>query len=101
MSKTIFVGNLDYQVTDSDLRQLFQQYGTVDSVQVIIDRDTGRSRGFGFVDMRNDQEADAAIRDINGQAMNGRPLTVNEARKRAGRANTGERPGYGGRRRSA
>jgi cold-inducible RNA-binding protein len=90
MGKTIFVGNLSHRVTDSDLRAVFQQYGTVESAQVITDRNTGRSRGFGFVQMPNDQEAQAAISEISGQVMNGRALIVNEARERRGR--TGIRP---------
>ena len=97
MGKTIFVGNLRHRVTDSDLREVFKQYGTVESAQVITDRDTGRSRGFGFVEMPNDQEAQAAISEISGQVMNGRALIVNEARELTGR--TGIRPSkYGGRR---
>jgi cold-inducible RNA-binding protein len=82
MSKKIFIGNLSFLVKDSDLMALFQQYGAVDSAQVITDRETGRSRGFGFVEMANDEEAESAIHALSGQEMNGRALTVNEARPR-------------------
>src|SRR5262245_20195021 len=78
--KKLYVGNLAYGVTDSDLEQLFAQHGTVQSAQVIMDRDTGRSKGFGFVEMGNDQEAQAAIAALNGVEQDGRTLTVNEAR---------------------
>ena len=100
MPKTIFVGNLSHLVTDSDLREAFQQYGKVDSAQVVTDRDTGRSRGFGFVQMRNDHEAQVAINELNGQKMNGRALTVNEARSRPERTGAG-RPKHRSRRRIA
>ena len=78
--KKIFVGNLSFSSTEGDIRELFEQYGTVDSVAILTDRDTGRSRGFGFVEMGNDGEATAAIQALNGADINGRPLTVNEAR---------------------
>jgi RNA recognition motif-containing protein len=85
MGKKLYVGNLTYEVTDSDLTKLFEAHGTVQSAQVVMDRDTGRSKGFGFVEMGNDQEAQAAIAALNGQQSNGRALTVNEARpKEAG-----------------
>ena len=84
----IFVGNLAFSATDHDLRQLFEPYGAVDTVNIITDRDTGRSRGFGFVEMPNSTEAQAAIEALHGTALGGRPLTVNEARQREG----GERP---------
>ena len=93
MGKNIYVGNLPYDTTGDDLVQLFQTYGTVTSGQVIIDKFSGRSRGFGFVEMANDDEAQAAIDALNGTPYGGRPLTVNEARPREDR---GGRGGYGG-----
>ena len=93
MGKKLYVGNLDYGVTDSALEQLFAQYGTVESAQVIMDRDTGQSKGFGFVEMKTDQEAQAAIAALNGKEVDGRSLTVNEARPREDR---GGRGGHGG-----
>lgn len=98
MSKKLYVGNLSFEVTDADLRQLFEQHGQVASSQVIMDRDTGRSKGFGFVEMASDQEAQAAIAALNGQSSNGRPLTVNEARPKTtgGGGGGGGRGGYGG-----
>ena len=80
MGKKLYVGNLPYSVSDSDLQQMFEAHGTVVSAQVIMDRDTGRSKGFGFVEMSSDQEAQAAVEAMNGKDINGRPLTVNEAR---------------------
>src|SRR4051812_13888146 len=79
MGKKLYVGNLGYGVTDSDLEKLFEPHGTVQSAQVIMDRDTGRSKGFGFVEMGSDAEAQAAIAALNGKDSGGRPLTVNEA----------------------
>lgn len=96
MGKKLYVGNLVYSMSSSDLESLFSQYGTVTSAQVIEDRDTGRSKGFGFVEMSSDQEAQAAIDGLNGQDQNGRPLTVNEARPREDRGGGGGRGGYGG-----
>ena len=98
MGKKLYVGNLGYGVTDSDLAKMFEAHGTVESAQVIIDRDTGRSKGFGFVEMKTDQEAEAAIAALNGQDSGGRALTVNEARPRTegGRGGPGGRGGYGG-----
>ena len=90
MGKKLYVGNLGYNVGNSDLEKLFAQFGTVQSAQVIEDRESGRSKGFGFVEMGSDQEAQAAIKGLNGQDHEGRPLTVNEARPRE------ERPGGGG-----
>ena len=78
--KNIFVGNLDFAATDSSVRAMFEQYGTVDRVNLVTDRDTGRSRGFAFVEMGNTQEADRAIADLNGADFGGRALNVNEAR---------------------
>jgi RNA recognition motif-containing protein len=105
MGKKLYVGNLTYDATDAVLEQLFAQHGTVRSAQVIMDRDTGRSKGFGFVEMSNDQEAQVAIRELNGKQIEGRALTVNEARpredrgsKRGGGGGGGGRGGYGGRR---
>jgi RNA recognition motif-containing protein len=85
VGKKLYVGNLSYGVSSSDLQQLFSQYGTVQSAQVIEDRETGRSKGFGFVEMSNDQEAQAAMSGLNGQQHEGRPLTVNEAKPREDR----------------
>ena len=84
MGKKLYVGNLPYTVTDSELQQMFEVHGSVTSAQVIMDRDTGRSKGFGFVEMGSDAEAQAAITALNGQQMGGRPLTVNEARPKEG-----------------
>ena len=82
MGKKLYVGNLAYGVTDSDLETMFAAHGTVQSAQVIMDRDTGRSKGFGFVEMDSGEAAQAAITALNGQDVNGRALTVNEARPR-------------------
>ena len=78
----IFVGNLAFSTTDHDLRQLFEPYGVVDKVSIITDRDTGRSRGFGFVEMPDSAAAKAAIQGLQGQALGGRTLNVNEAKPR-------------------
>jgi len=94
MGKKLYVGNLTYEVTDSVLEQMFAAHGTVQSAQVVMDRDTGRSKGFGFVEMSSDQEAQAAITALNGQQVGGRTLTVNEARPREDRG--GGRGGFGG-----
>ena|SRR5690348_7033641 len=99
MAKKLYVGNLSYQVDSSELEQLFGQHGQVLSAQVINDRDTGRSKGFGFVEMANDNEAEAAIAALNGQQHNGRALTVNEARPREDRGFGGGGGGGGGGRR--
>jgi RNA recognition motif-containing protein len=99
MGKKLYVGNLSYEVTDGDLEKLFAAHGTVESAQVIMDRDTGRSKGFGFVEMKSDQEAQAAIAALNGQESGGRSLTVNEARPRedrGGGGGGGRRGGGGG-----
>src|SRR6267154_107669 len=107
MGKNIYVGNLPYDTTGDDLVELFQTYGTVTSGQVIIDKFSGRSRGFGFVEMANDDEAQSAIDALNGTPYGGRPLTVNEARPREerggggggrsfGAGGGGSRGGYGG-----
>ncbi len=84
MSMKLYVGNLSYQTSDSDLQQLFSQAGQVESTILITDRDTGRSRGFGFVEMASREEGERAIRELNGKEVDGRALTVNEARPREG-----------------
>jgi RNA recognition motif-containing protein len=97
MGKKLYVGNLSYDTDSSALEQLFGAHGQVVSAQVISDRDTGRSKGFGFVEMSSDQEADAAIAALNGQQHDGRALTVNEARPREDRGGGGGgRSGGGG-----
>ena len=98
MGKKVYVGNLGYDVSSSDLEQLFSPHGTVESAEVINDRTTGRSKGFGFVEMSSDHEAQAAIAALNGQTSNGRALTVNEAKPRENRSGGGHggRGGYGG-----
>ena len=96
MGKKLYVGNLTYDVTDSTLSQLFEAHGTVQSAQVIMDRDTGRSKGFGFVEMGSDAEAQAAIQALNGKEVEGRALTVNEAKPREDRGGGGGRGGFGG-----
>lgn len=95
MGKKLYVGNLPYSVTDSTLEQMFSAHGSVVSAQVIADRDTGRSKGFGFVEMGTDQEAQAAITALHGQDIDGRALTVNEARPKEDRPRGGG-GGYGG-----
>jgi RNA recognition motif-containing protein len=96
VGKKLYVGNLAYSVTDSDLEAMFAAYGAVRSAQVIMDRDTGRSKGFGFVEMESDSEAQAAIDGLNGQMRDGRTLTVNEARPKEGGGGGGGRGGGGG-----
>ncbi len=91
----LYVGNLPYNTSEDDLRTLFSQYGNVESVAVITDRDTGRSKGFGFVEFPDDGEAKNAIQALSGQQYGGRALTVNEARPKTGGAGGG-RGGYGG-----
>jgi RNA recognition motif-containing protein len=105
VGKKLYVGNLAYGVTDATLEQMFAAHGTVQSAQVIMDRDTGRSKGFGFVEMGSDHEAQQAIQAMNGQQVDGRSLTVNEAKPREDRGPGGRgghggggRGGYGGRR---
>ncbi len=95
MGNKLYVGNLSYNIRDDDLQQAFAQYGTVSSAKVMMDRDTGRSKGFGFVEMGSDPEAQAAINGMNGQALDGRAIVVNEARPREERPG-GFRGGYGG-----
>jgi RNA recognition motif-containing protein len=94
LSKKLYVGNLTYNVNETDLEALFTPFGTVQSAQVIVDRDTNRSKGFGFVEMGSDAEAHAAIQALNGREHDGRNLTVNEAKPREAR--TGGGGGYGG-----
>jgi len=96
VGKKLYVGNLGYGVSDRDLERLFAQYGTVRSAKVITDRDSGRSKGFGFVEMDSDSEAQAAIDAMNGSEVEGRPLTVNEARPREEGSGGGSRGGFGG-----
>jgi len=97
MAKRLYVGNLSYSATSDDLQELFEQYGQVSSAQVLTDRETGRSRGFGFVEMDNDDEADAAIQQLDGNDHQGRRLTVNEARPRTPGGGGGGGPRGGGR----
>ncbi len=98
--KNIFVGNLNFSTTEDDLRQLFEPYGQVDRVSIMTDRDTGRSRGFGFVEMANSEEGEKAIAALNGQDIGGRTLNINEARPKTerggGGGGGGGRGGYGG-----
>ncbi len=96
MGKKLYVGNLSYEVDSSALEQLFTPHGTVTSAQIISDRETGRSKGFGFVEMGSDQEALAASNALNGKDHGGRALTVNEAKPRENRAPSGGGGGYGG-----
>jgi cold-inducible RNA-binding protein len=95
--KNIFVGNLDFNTSEEELRQLFQAYGQVDRVSIMTDRDTGRSRGFGFVEMANAEDGEKAIAALNGSQLGGRKLNVNEARPRPERTGGGrDRGGRGG-----
>src|ERR1700733_15428094 len=109
MGKKLYVGNLSYSATESSINDLFSQIGTVDSVRLITDRDSGRSKGFGFVEMSTDEEAEKAISELNGKEIDGRALTVNEARPqeprsgggfggggRGGGGGGGSRGGFGG-----
>jgi RNA recognition motif-containing protein len=101
MAMKLYVGNLSFQTSSEDLQQLFAQAGTVESATVVEDRDTGRSRGFGFVEMASNEEGQKAIEQFNGTDFNGRNLTVNEARPRedrGGRGGGGGRGGFGGNR---
>ncbi len=96
MSKKLYVGNLAFSTTDEELRNVFEQHGKVESVNVIMDRDTGRSRGFGFVEMDDASAADAAMRALDGSELGGRNLKVNEAQDRARGGGGGGRGGGGG-----
>ena len=98
MSIKLYVGNLSFSTSSDDLQQLFAQVGTVESATVVEDRDTGRSRGFGFVEMASKEEGQKAIEQFNGTDLNGRNLTVNEARPREDRGNRGGGRGFGGNR---
>jgi len=102
MGKKLYVGNLPYSLSDSQLEEMFSAHGNVQSAQVIMDRDTGRSKGFGFVEMGSSEEAEAAINALNGMDQGGRPLTVNEARPKTegggGGGGRGRDFGGGGRR---
>lgn len=101
MSKKLYCGNLSYGVTKADLEALFTPFGAVRSADIVMDRDTGRSKGFGFVEMDNDSDAQKAIEELNGASQDGRPLTVNEAKPREERSGGGAgRGGFnrGGRR---
>ena len=93
--KNIFVGNLDFAATDSSVRAMFEPYGSVDRVNLVTDRDTGRSRGFAFVEMSNTEEADQAIAGLNGANFDGRALNVNEARPKAQGSGGGRENGSG------
>ena len=97
--KNIFVGNLDFNTSEDDLRKLFEVHGQVDRISIMTDRDTGRSRGFGFVEMANAEEGDKAIAALNGTQVGGRKLNVNEARPKTERSGGGDRDrgGKGGR----
>ena len=101
--KNIFVGNLSFNTSEDELRQIFEPFGQVERVSILTDRDTGRSRGFGFVEMANDEEGEKAIAGLNGSQVGGRTINVNEARpkaERAGEGRGGDRGGdRGGRRR--
>ncbi len=103
MSMKLYVGNLSFQTSSDDLQQLFAQAGTVESASVVEDRETGRSRGFGFVEMSTKEEGQAAIQQFNGQDMGGRALNVNEAKPREDRGGNGGggRGGFGGGRNNA
>jgi RNA recognition motif-containing protein len=92
--KNIFVGNLSFGATEDSVRSMFEAYGTIDRVSIVTDRDTGRARGFGFVEMSNDAEGDRAISELNGRDLDGRALNVNEARPKENRGGGGG--GYGG-----
>jgi RNA recognition motif-containing protein len=96
MGKKLYVGNLAYSVTSESLEQMFLEFGTVTSAQVIQDRETGRSKGFGFVEMQADDAAQRAINGMHDKQMDGRSLTVNEAKPRESGGSGGGRGGYGG-----
>jgi RNA recognition motif-containing protein len=98
--KNIFVGNLNFNTSEEELRQMFEVHGQVDRVSIMTDRDTGRSRGFGFVEMANSEEGDKAIAALNGSQIGGRTLNVNEARPKPERSGGGGHGGGRGRERS-
>ena len=97
MGKKLYVGNLPFSVTEQALQSTFAQHGTVETVKLITDRDTGRSKGFGFIEMRTDAEASAAIQELNGTDLEGRPMKVNEAKPQQRRSG-GDGGDYGGNR---
>ena len=97
MAKKLYVGNLSYGTSEDGLRAAFSQYGEVQSVNIVIDRDSGRSKGFGFVEMGSDDEAQAAIAGLNGKSADGRNMIVNEARPQEPRTGGGGGGGFGGR----
>lgn len=94
--KSIFVGNLPYEASEDEVRQMFEQHGKVTRVHLVSDRDTGRPKGFGFVDMPNDDEGQAAVAALDGEKLNGRPLRVNEAQPRKPRTGGGGGGGHRG-----
>lgn len=94
--KNIFVGNLSFSTNEDELRQLFEPYGQVERVSILTDRDTGRSRGFGFVEMNSNEDGDKAITALNGSQFGGRTINVNEARPKSDRGGGGGGGGYGG-----
>ena len=96
--KRIYVGNLDFSSTEDSIRSIFEPHGTVDTVSLVTDRDTGRSRGFAFVEMTDEGEAEKAISALHGSNLDGRELNINEARPRVERQGGGGRPGGGGHR---
>lgn len=96
MGKKLYVGNLSYSVSDENLAEVFGQVGTVESARVVTDRDSGRSKGFGFVEMSSDSEASSAIEKLNGQDLGGRNMNVSEAKPMAPREGGGGRGGFGG-----
>lgn len=96
MGKKLYIGNLPYNVRDEDLQSKFSEFGAVASAKVITDRETGRSKGFGFVEYESDSDADSAVEKMNGQAFNGRNINVSEARPQAPREDRGPRGGGGG-----
>jgi RNA recognition motif-containing protein len=98
-SRKLYVGGLPYSISDKQLEEMFASHGTVESARVITDRMTGRSKGFGFVEMSSQEEAQTAINKVNGTSVEGRSLTVNEAKPQAPRGEGGGRGGYGGRNR--
>src|ERR1700689_3641574 len=98
--KNIFVGNLSFGATEAAVRSLFEAYGAVERVSIVTDRDTGQARGFGFVEMSNNAEADRAINELNGRDLDGRALNVNEARPKSDHGGGGGGGGFGGQRRN-
>ena len=96
MGRKLYVGNLPYSVTEDSLREVFSACGTVDSANMITDRDTGQSKGFGFIEMSSDSEAQKAIQELNGTTMENREIKVNEAKPKAPRGGGGGGGGYGG-----